>query len=102
MPCVRFQRTALHLAIAGVGYAEKQFLHDDHKNQNTQSEEGRNRPIRCAVDDLTQAVDGNHRTSRQQNQGPADASKGFHFSMTIRVVGIRRTLGILEGQPDER
>ena len=101
MPCVRFQRTAFHLTVAGVGNSEKDLFHDDYKNQNAQSEDGWDWSVRRAIKDFAQTVQRDHGTSGQEDQRSGNTSEGFHFPMAVGVFGIWRTLGILESKPDE-
>jgi hypothetical protein len=60
------------------------------------------RAVRRAVKNFPQTVQRYHGASGQENQRSANTGEGFHFPMAVWVFGIRRTLGILEGKPDER
>ena len=101
MPCVGFQRPAFHFTVAGLGDSEEHLLHDDDKNQNAQSKDSGRRAVRRAVKNFPQTVQRDHGASGQEDQRSANTGEGFHFPMAIGVLRIRRTLRILQGEPDE-
>lgn len=101
VPGVGLHGRAADFSSAFVCDPEECFLDDDYADEDDQSERGGSGAVRRADEDFAKAIDGNEQARHEKKKRPGDRSEGFHFSVAVGVVGVRRAFGVFQCGPDE-